>query len=99
MAGSERTRSPSQCVASARPSKAMTGSPSEKIPRHHIISTNIRDTARGAGVPKEDREACLNHRNDVGSKHYDLYDRADEKRAALSKFARQLEGVIPAASK
>ena len=36
------------------------------------------------GVPKEDRDACLNHaRVDVG-KHYDLYERAAEKRAAVS---------------
>jgi len=46
-------------------------------------------------VPKEDRDACLNHaRADVGSKHYDLYDRADEKRAALNKFSRWIETTI-----
>jgi len=46
-------------------------------------------------VPKEDRDACLNHaRADVGSKHYDLYDRADEKRAALNKFSRWIDTTI-----
>jgi integrase len=54
------------------PSKAMPGSLSEKSPHHMICDEHSRHSSR-AGVPKEDREACLNHtRNDVGSKHYDL---------------------------
>ena len=72
----------------------------ENPPSPHDLRRTFATQLAALGVPKEDREACLNHtRNDVGSKHYDLYDRADEKRAALNKFARQLEGVISAASK
>ena len=72
----------------------------ENPPSPHDLRRTFATQLAALGVPKEDRDACLNHtRNDVGSKHYDLYDRADEKRAALNKFARWLEGVISAASK
>jgi integrase len=47
------------------------------------------------GIPKEDRDACLNHtRNDVGSRHYDQYERAAEKRKALGAWAEQLQSII-----
>jgi hypothetical protein len=46
------------------------------------------------GVPKEDRDAVLNHaRVDVG-KHYDLYERAAEKRKALELLSRCIEQII-----
>ena len=69
-------------------------------PSPHDLRRTFTTQLAALGVPKEDRDACLNHtRNDVGSKHYDLYDRADEKRTALNKFDRWIEGVISAASK
>jgi hypothetical protein len=47
------------------------------------------------GVAKEDRDAILNHaRSDVGSKHYDLYDREREKRRALDLWASTLVAII-----
>jgi hypothetical protein len=47
------------------------------------------------GVPKEDRDAVLNHvRNDVGSKHYDKYDRLLEKRTALNKWGEALARIL-----
>jgi hypothetical protein len=46
------------------------------------------------GVPKEDRDACLNHaRVDVG-KHCDLYERAAEKRKALTLLSGSIEKII-----
>jgi integrase len=48
-----------------------------------------------AGVPAEDVRAVLNHaRADVTGKHYDLYDRAKEKRAALTRWAQIVAGIL-----
>jgi hypothetical protein len=47
------------------------------------------------GIPKEDRDAILNHTpRDVGKKHYDLYDREREKRHALELWASTLAAII-----
>lgn len=47
------------------------------------------------GVAKEDRDACLNHTlQDVGSRHYDLYQRAKEKRLAFDLFSRSMATVL-----
>jgi hypothetical protein len=47
------------------------------------------------GLSKEDRDACFNHtRTDVGSKHYDQYERAAEKRKALVLWADELSAII-----
>jgi hypothetical protein len=47
------------------------------------------------GVAKEDRDACLNHKpTDVGSKHYDLYERAKEKRTAMALWASTLSDIL-----
>ena len=49
----------------------------------------------GLGVSKEDRDALLNHiRSDVGSKHYDLYERAKEKRVALNLWTETLAKIF-----
>lgn len=46
-------------------------------------------------VPKEDRDACLNHTpTDVGSRHYDLYEREAEKRAALTRWSTLLAEIL-----
>ena len=48
-----------------------------------------------AGVRSEDVSAILNHvRADVTGKHYDLYDRAKEKRAALTRWAQILAAIL-----
>ena len=48
-----------------------------------------------AGVPAEDVRAVLNHaRADVTGKHYDLYDRAKEKRVALTRWAQIVVGIL-----
>jgi len=47
------------------------------------------------GVAREDRLAVLNHKEgDVHAAHYDRYERAREKRAALSLWAAALVAVL-----
>jgi integrase len=64
-------------------------------PSPHDLRRTFATRLSGLGVSKEDRDALLNHiRSDVGSKHYDLYERAKEKRAALSKWDDALAGIL-----
>jgi integrase len=64
-------------------------------PSPHDLRRTFATRLSGLGVSKEDRDALLNHvRSDVGSKHYDLYERAKEKRAALSKWTNALEAIL-----
>jgi integrase len=52
-------------------------------PTPHDLRRTFATRLSELGVAKEDRDACLNHApQDVGSRHYDLYQRAKEKRAA-----------------
>jgi hypothetical protein len=58
-------------------------------------------SARGCqcwGVPKEDRDANLNHTpSDVGSKHYDVHDRAKEKRQVLTLWNDAMARILDTA--
>jgi len=64
-------------------------------PTPHDLRRTLATRLSAAGIPKEDRDAVLNHaKNDVGSKHYDLYDRLREKKHALDLWARKLAEVI-----
>jgi integrase len=64
-------------------------------PSPHDLRRTFATRLSGLGVSKEDRDALLNHiRSDVGSKHYDLYERAKEKRAALSKWEEALAAIL-----
>jgi integrase len=64
-------------------------------PSPHDLRRTFATRLSGLGVPKEDRDALLNHiGSDVGSKHYDLYERAKEKRAALSKWDNALADIL-----
>ena len=63
--------------------KSLRGDP----PSPHDLRRTASTRMAALGIPKEDRDACLNHaRVDVG-KHYDLYERATEKRRALEKLS------------
>jgi integrase len=45
-------------------------------PTPHDLRRTLETRLSSLGIPKEDRDAVLNHvRHDIGSKHYDLYDR------------------------
>jgi integrase len=69
-------------------------------PTPHDLRRTFATRLSELGVPKEDRDACLNHiPTDVGSKHYDLYGRAREKRAALTLWATTLSDILGAGGK
>ena len=64
-------------------------------PTPHDLRRTFATRLAELGVAKEDRDACLNHTpTDVGSKHYDLYERAKEKRAALNLWAKSLAAIL-----
>ena len=47
------------------------------------------------GTPKEVRDRVVNHaQTDVGSKHYNVYEYAAEKRAALMRFESALAAIL-----
>jgi integrase len=64
-------------------------------PTPHDLRRTFATRLSALGVPKEDRMACLNH-TDTGihAKHYDTYERAKEKRAALNRWAVALTAII-----
>jgi integrase len=64
-------------------------------PSPHDLRRTVATRLAALGIPKEDRDAVLNHaRSDVGSKHYDLYDRVREKRRALEAWAEFCASLI-----
>ena len=64
-------------------------------PSPHDLRRTFATRLSSLGVSKEDRDALLNHiRADVGSKHYDLYERAKEKRVALNQWAKVIEAMV-----
>jgi integrase len=64
-------------------------------PTPHDLRRTIGTRLSEAGIPKEDRDAVLNHvRADVGTKHYDLYERMREKRMALDLWARTVAQLV-----
>jgi integrase len=63
-------------------------------PSPHDLRRTASTRMASLGVPKEDRDACLNHaRVDVG-KHYDLYERAAEKRRAMQLLSDAIVKII-----
>ena len=66
----------------------------EDAPSPHDLRRTASTRMAALGVPKEDRDACLNHaRVDVG-KHYDLYERAAEKRKAFTILSNGISSAI-----
>lgn len=64
-------------------------------PTPHDLRRTFATRLSALGIAKEDRDACLNHiPNDVGSRHYDLYDRLAEKRTAVDLWAGLLSQII-----
>jgi integrase len=62
-----------------------------KAPSPHDLRRTVATRLAGLGIPAEDVSACLNHsRRDVTGLHYDLYDRAREKRLALNIWGETL---------
>lgn len=61
----------------------------------HDLRRTVETGMAAAKVPKEYRDRVLNHVDtSVGGVHYNMYDYADEKREALEKWTRRLEGML-----
>ena len=68
-------------------------------PTPHDLRRSFSTRLSALGVSKEDRDACMNHvATDVGSKHYTVYDRLVEKRAAVDLWASSLRGILNAST-
>jgi integrase len=64
-------------------------------PTPHDLRRTFATRLSALGVPKEDRDACMNHaRSDVGSRHYDLYERRAEKFRALTLWNDALAAIL-----
>lgn len=67
-------------------------------PTPHDLRRTFATRLSALGVSKEDRDACMNHvPTDVGSRHYDLYDRFAEKRIATRRWSEELMTILSAA--
>jgi integrase len=64
-------------------------------PTPHDLRRTFATRLSALGVPKEDRDSCMNHaRSDVGSRHYDLYERRAEKLRALMLWNDALAAIL-----
>jgi integrase len=64
-------------------------------PTPHDLRRTFATRLSALGIPKEDRDACMNHaRSDVGSRHYDLYERRTEKLRALTLWDETLGALL-----
>jgi integrase len=64
-------------------------------PTPHDLRRTIGTRLAELQIPKEIRDRVLNHvSSDVGSKHYNLHDYADEKRAALARWSAELSSIL-----
>lgn len=61
----------------------------------HDLRRTVETGMAAAKVPKEYRDRVLNHVDaSVGGMHYNMHDYEDEKREALEKWWRRLDGMI-----
>ena len=66
-----------------------------ELPTPHDLRRTVRTRLAALGVTREDCDAIMNHSpRDVGGRHYDLYERAKEKRAALDRWAAALSAIL-----
>jgi integrase len=64
-------------------------------PSPHDLRRTCATRLAALGTPNEDVSAVLGHtRQDVTGKHYDMYQRARERRAALNVWASALTSII-----
>jgi integrase len=64
-------------------------------PTPHDLRRTVETRMASLRIPKEIRDRVLNHiPSDVGSKHYNRHDYADEKRDALNRWACALSAVL-----
>jgi integrase len=68
-------------------------------PSPHDLRRTVGTRLAELRVPKEIRDRVLNHAaGDVGSKHYNLHDYADEKREALTRWSLALTAIVNGAA-
>ena len=66
-----------------------------EAPTPHDLRRTVGTRLAELRVPKEIRDRVLNHTaSDVGSKHYNLHDYADEKREALSRWGSVIRSLL-----
>ena len=64
-------------------------------PSPHDLRRTVETRLASLRFPKEIRDRVLNHvSGDVGSKHYNLHDYADEKRGALNRWSMALAAIL-----
>jgi integrase len=64
-------------------------------PSPHDLRRTVATRLSQSGIPPEDVSAVLNHvRTDVTGRHYDHYQRAAEKRAALNVWAAVVTDIV-----
>jgi integrase len=64
-------------------------------PTPHDLRRTVGTRLAELRIPKEIRDRCLNHiPSDVGSKHYNVHDYADEKRDALTRWSLALGAIL-----
>ncbi|MCC0809014.1 DUF4102 domain-containing protein [Methylobacterium sp. W2] len=64
-------------------------------PSPHDLRRTVATRLAALGYPAEDVSAVLNHkRRDITGRHYDLYDRAKEKRHALNSWSDALKELV-----
>jgi integrase len=64
-------------------------------PTPHDLRRTVETRLAELRVPKEIRDRVLNHiPSDVGSKHYNRHDYADEKRAALTRWSAAISSIL-----
>jgi integrase len=89
-------------VAMRRMSEKIDG-PAQKTwkgdpPSPHDLRRTVATRLSQMGTPPEDVAAILNHvRSDVTGRHYDQYQRANEKRIALETWAKSLQSIFEVA--
>jgi len=92
-------------VAMVRFAKSLKGPTAktwhQEIPTPHDLRRTCNSRLAKLGIPKEIRDRALNHitsLRDPESKHYNLYEFEREKRAALGKWAAEIEALIKPAA-
>ena len=64
-------------------------------PTPHDLRRTLETRLAELRIPKEIRDRVLNHvSSDVGDKHYNLHDYADEKRDALTRWSAALSAIL-----
>jgi integrase len=66
-----------------------------ELPTPHDLRRTVGTRLAELRVPREVRDGVLNHAaRDVGTKHYNLHDYADEKREALNRWAVAVAAIL-----